>query len=221
MTLARTLGGAVYAALSAADTALAATADRRRPRRVTKPLLMPVLATRTAGAPAPGRTLAAQALSCGGDVALLGEGRGAFLAGLSSFLGAHVAYVSALRARSSAPLLGTPGRRRVLATGAVLAAAMGAAAAREDRALALPVAGYGATLAAMVTAAAAVDVDRGRARVLTGAWLFLVSDTLIGVRTFLLRRPAPALDAAVMATYTAAQWWLAEGLSAPSSSVRP
>jgi uncharacterized membrane protein YhhN len=89
---------------------------------------------------------------------------------------------------------------------------MAVAAGREDRTLAAPVAGYGVTLAAMVTAAAAVDPERGRAQVLAGAALFLLSDTLLGVRTFLLHDRAPALEGAVMATYTAGQWCICAGM---------
>jgi uncharacterized membrane protein YhhN len=200
--------GAAYAALAVADTLLAAAPDRwRRARVVTKPLLMPVLALRGPS----GAVLAAQAGSWAGDVALLREGRRPFLAGLCSFLAAHVAYVAAFRARSSVPLLAAPARRATLASGGLLAAGMAAAAAREDRAVALPVAAYGSTLAAMAAAAAAIDRDRGRGRVLAGASLFLLSDSLLGARTFLLRERVPALDGAVMATYTAAQWCIAEG----------
>jgi uncharacterized membrane protein YhhN len=63
----------------------------------------------------------------------------------------------------------------------------------------------------MVTAAAAVDPDRGRDRILAGASLFLVSDTLLGLRKFVVRGDAPALEGAVMATYTAAQWCISAG----------
>ena len=204
----RRRAGAAYGVLAVADALLAAAPDRwRRARVLTKPLLMPALALR-GGPPA---ILAAQAGSWAGDVALMREGRRPFLAGLCSFLAAHVAYVVAFRGRSSAPFLAAPGRRAVLASGGVLAAGMATAAARKDRALALPVAAYGATLAAMAASAAAVD--RGRGRVLVGASLFLLSDSLLGARTFLLRDRVPALDGAVMATYTAAQWWIAEGMA--------
>jgi uncharacterized membrane protein YhhN len=208
--LARRRAGAAYGALAVADTLLAAAPLRwRRARLATKPLLMPALVVR--GGPAP--LAAAQVCSWGGDLALLREGRGPFLAGLSSFLAAHVAYVAAFRGRSSAPLLASPGRRGALAAGCVVAGAMAAAAARQDRALALPVAAYGATLAAMAVSAAAVDRDRGRDRVLAGAMLFLLSDSLLGSGMFVLGDRAPALEGAVMATYTAAQWCLADGLS--------
>ncbi len=187
----------------------------RRARQVALPLVMPALAARTATGPRGAgsrRMLAAQGLSWGGDLALLGAGRGRFLTGLTSFLVAHVAYTSALRSRSSEPLLATPGRRRLLAAGAAASSAMALAAAREDRAVALPVAGYGLTLVTMVAAAAAVDQERGRGRLLTGASLFLVSDTLLGVRRFVLPDGAKGLDTAVVTTYAAAQWCLGEGM---------
>ncbi|GAA1134693.1 lysoplasmalogenase family protein [Nocardioides aquiterrae] len=204
----RGLAGTAYGVLAVADTLLAAAPDRwRRARVVTKPLLMPALAAHGGS----GAVTVAQVCSWAGDVALMREGRRPFLAGLCSFLAAHVAYVVAFRARSSVPLLASPGRRRALGAGSVAALAMAAAAAREDRAFALPVAAYGATLAAMAASAAAVDRDRGRGRVLAGASLFLLSDSLLGARTFLLRERVPVLDSAVMATYTAAQWCIAEG----------
>ena len=204
----RRCAGAAYAALAVADTLLAAAPDRwRRARVVTKPLLMPALALRGPSA----AVLAAQAGSWAGAGALMREGRRPFLAGLCSFLAAHVAYVAAFRARSSVPLLASTGRRRAVGAGGVVALGMAAAAGREDRALALPVAAYGSTLATMAAAAAAVDPDRGRGRVLAGALLFLLSDSLLGARTFLVRERVPVLDGAVMATYTAAQWCIAEG----------
>lgn len=155
-------------------------------RRLGKPLLMPALVAGPmvrSGQMAPERrVLAAQTCSWIGDVALLGRSRLPFLLGLTSFLCSHVAYVSAYRDRSSVPVLATPGRRRFLLAGTAASVAMAAAAGRKDRALAVPVAAYGITLAGMVTSAAAVDADRGRRRVLSGASLFLVSDSLIGVR---------------------------------------
>lgn len=206
--------GGAFAALAVTDALLAAAPARwQRARVVTKPLLMPTLATRARLGPHRRQLLAAQAFSWGGDVALLGRSRASFLAGVGSFFGAHLAYISAYRARSSAPVLETPGRRRFLAAGGLLAAGMGLAAAREDRAVAVPVAAYGVALAAMVAASAAVDDDRSE--VLGGAALFLASDALLGIRTFVVgeeRRGSAALEGLVMATYSAAQWRLGEGL---------
>ncbi|HEU5036271.1 MAG TPA: lysoplasmalogenase [Nocardioides sp.] len=204
-------GDTRYAVLALADTVLAAGPARwRRARVLTKPLLMPALATRGPQGPA---VVVAQAFSWAGDVALMREGRRPFLAGLSCFLAAHLAYVLAFRARSSEPLLSSPGRRGVVAAGGAVAGGMAWAASREDRVVALPVAAYGSTLAVMVAAAAAIDQDRGRARVLAGASLFLVSDSLLGARTFLLGGRVPGLDGAVMATYTTAQWCIADGMA--------
>jgi uncharacterized membrane protein YhhN len=188
----------------------------RHARLATKPLLMPALAARFVKAPRGDgfrHVLAAQAFSWGGDIALIGNGRRTFLTGLGSFLVAHLAYASAYRSRSSAPVLGTPGRRRFLAAGTVAASGMALAAGREDRALAVPVAAYGATLAIMVAAAAAVDPDKGRGRVLAGASLFMLSDTLIGVHMFFAGNNSRALEAAVMGTYTLGQWCIGDGMA--------
>lgn len=184
-------------------------------RLVGKPLLMPtvVVLARPRGPRSPSvRT--AQVCSWVGDVALIGRSRTPFLVGLSSFLLAHLAYVAAYRERSSVPLLATRGRRRLLLAGTAASGGMALAASRRDRALAAPVAAYGVTLAGMVTAAAAVDADRGRGRLLAGAGLFLVSDTLIGVGRFLTDRHPRALEAAVLTTYAGGQWLIASGLSA-------
>jgi uncharacterized membrane protein YhhN len=91
----------VYAALAVADTLLAAT-GRDRQRWLAKPLLMPVL---MAGRDRPAQR--ALALGGAGDVALLGSGETAFMAGLGCFLAGHVAWIIALRQR--------PGRGRLRA----------------------------------------------------------------------------------------------------------
>ncbi|HEX6151567.1 lysoplasmalogenase [Nocardioides sp.] len=186
-----------------------------RARNLAKSLLMPALAARFVRAdrgPEFRPVVAAQALSWVGDLALNGSSRGRFLLGLSSFLAAHVAYVSAYRRRSSVGLLDTTGRRRLMAGGAGASLAMALAAGRQDRAAAVPVAAYGVTLTTMVAAAAAVDPDRGRNRILAGASLFLLSDTLIGVGRFVMAEESPGYQAAVLGTYGAAQLLICEGL---------
>lgn len=92
---------AVFAALAVVDTCLAA-AGRDRQRRLTKPLLMPALMV---GRDRP--TQRALALGGLGDVALLGSGEVAFMAGLASFLASHLAWIVVLRQR--------PGRGRLRA----------------------------------------------------------------------------------------------------------
>jgi uncharacterized membrane protein YhhN len=206
-----------YAALAATDTLLAGSTRHRRLRLLTKPLLMPTLATTLMAAdrsdPAVRRTLAAQALCWGGDVALMGSGRRPFLGGLASFLAAHLGYVAAFRSRSSASLLSTRSGRAALTAGAVLAPTMALAARRRDPRLAAPVAAYGLVLATMVAASAAVPAERGGRRILTGTTLFLLSDTLLAVRKFVLDDRSPALESAVMATYTSGQWFISEGVA--------
>ena len=108
-----------YAALAVADTVLASKEGKgaRTARFVTKPLLMPVLATAFVGSTeGGGRTLGqgtavAQAFSWGGDVALLGKGDNAFLAGLSSFFAGHLGYVAAFASGPNCRDCSTPRRR--------------------------------------------------------------------------------------------------------------
>ena len=192
------------------------SASLRWARRFGKPLLMPALGARLLGGPrSPGfrRVLLAQVFSWGGDLALNGRTRGCFLAGLGSFLAAHVAYISAYRSRSTAPVAGTPGRRTILASGGAASAGVGLLAGRTDRTLAAPVTAYGITLSTMVAAAAAIDAEQGRRRVLAGAVLFMASDGLIAVRRFVAHDRGDLLGLAVMATYVGAQWCITEGMS--------
>lgn len=216
-----------YLALAALDSALAARPAARPARRVTKPLLMPALhlafreKVRRSGARPGDRltraTTAAQALSWGGDVALLGRGEAAFLAGLGSFFGAHVAYVAGFgRATEVHRLQHGAGSKAAAATWVLLAPVMATAAGRRDPKLRLPVAGYAAVLAAMFAAASSLDPvlpTEARRKAVTGAALFLLSDSLLGAQRFLRSTPSPVLEAAVMATYTAGQWYLADGVA--------
>ncbi|ABL82190.1 MULTISPECIES: lysoplasmalogenase [unclassified Nocardioides] len=212
----RRVTGAAFGLLALTDAALAAAPPRLgRLRLLTKPLLMPALLSRSLPVPGDRRLAAAQGFSWGGDLALIGKSRTSFLAGVGLFLAAHLCYLGAFRARSSVPVLATPGRRRFLALAGASAGGMALAAAREDRVLALPVATYSGALAAMVATAAAIDPDRGRDQVLGGAALFLASDTVLGLRTFLLGEESAAsraLESVVMATYTAGQWCIGEGM---------
>lgn len=215
--------GTAYAVVAAADTVLAAFPSRRRIRWLTKPLLMPTLAVKLADGdddPAVRRVLLALGLCWAGDLALLAPGRRAFLGGLGSFLAAHLAYVAAFRGLSSRGPLGTAAGRAAVGLGVVAAPTMALAARRTDPRLAAPVAAYGIVLAAMVAASAAVPVERGRARILTGTSLFLLSDTLLGVQKFLLSDRSPLLESAVMATYTAGQWRICDGVTGRGAGPR-
>jgi uncharacterized membrane protein YhhN len=210
-----------YLAMAIADTALAAHGGDRasRLRRLTKSALMPLLVAKLSRADAvrPAlrtRTRAGLALSWAGDVALLGESDTAFAAGLGCFAGAHGCYGAAF---------GTARQARPPAAAVPVAAAgvaLGGVLARRAGRLGPPVAGYSALITAMAVGALGLDPARvGRpaaTRIAAGAGLFVVSDGLIGLRKFGLRATTPrrtrsTIDAAVMATYAAGQWLIADG----------
>lgn len=187
---------AVYAALAAADTLLAA-AGRGRARWLTKPLLMPVL---MAGRDRPAQR--ALALGAAGDVALLGAGETAFTAGLVSFLAGHLAWIAALRQR---PGRGYLRARPALAVPHVAAfGAMNAYLWKRTGPNRIPVLIYSAALLAMALAA----LDSGEPRTAAGGALFLTSDTLLALEKFGGLK-LPVHEGLVMATYTTAQALLA------------
>lgn len=160
-------------------------------------------------------TTAAHALSWGGDVALLGTSQRAFLTGVASFFGAHVAYVAAFMSVSGEREdWDMAGLRVALGLWLTTAPLMSAAAAHKDPALGAPVAAYATILSAMFASSRMLDpaLPQGARRtVQAGTALFLVSDCVLAAQTFLLREPRPALDSFVMATYTAGQGLIAAG----------
>lgn len=221
-----TLAGALrlaYAALATTDTILAGVGGETvdRVRWVTKSLLMPVLAASVATArrfrrsPLTRTTLLAEAGGWIGDVALLRPGFVPFVTGMAAFGGGHAAYITGLRRHRR------PGRLRddrvVRALGVVYAVAgpvMAVGAFRQAPVVGVAVLGYAALLTATAVYAARLHPALGagaRRSSLAGAVLFLASDTLLGIGQFLLDAPPPALGAAVMATYTAGQFLLADG----------
>ncbi len=209
-----------YVVVAALDTLLAGTPGARahRARRLTKPLLVPVLAAslatdpRAATSPLRRTTLLAQAAGWGGDVLLMGEGTARFTAGAGSFALGHAAYVVGFRSVRGAPRWRPP--VALAALWALTTPPLALAAARQDRRLGATVAAYSAVLTSMValsTQLASTLPAPVRRSTTAGADLFLVSDTLIGVRELLLDAPPQRLESAVMATYAAAQLLLAEG----------
>ena len=209
-----------YVGLAIADTWLSGSSDRwaHRARVLTKPLLMPTLMAslvtdpRAAGSPLRTSTLAAQAAGWGGDLALMGDGPRSFVVGSRAFGVGHAAYMAGfLRQRSDFPL---PGPKAVAGLWAVTAPRMVIGAARLHPTLGPTIAGYSAMLAG--TAAAATQLDlalprSARTATLLGAGVFMLSDSVLGTRRFLLKNPPPRLESVVMATYTLAQLLLSEG----------
>lgn len=211
ITIAFTAAAAISAAL-----AIAADWEERRHRAffalkpLTTLLIIGVAATGPLDSAYTQWVLAALALSLCGDVFMMfGDGPRssdrAFIAGLASFLLAHLAFVVAFAQDLRAPAL--PGWLAVVvfyATGLLLVLLPRAGALR------LPVLAYCLVLGAMVFVAAARHAgfhDADSLRAVLGALLFLASDSLLGVRRFVGRfRGAQAL---ILSTY-----WGAIGLIA-------
>ncbi len=212
-----------YVGLAAADTWLSGQPSRaaHRARFLTKPLLMPTLAAslatnpRAEHSPLRTSTLVAQLGGWGGDVALLGEGTRPFLTGAGSFAVGHVAYLTGfVRQRGLSPIAESTGARAVVGAWATSAPVVALMAARRHRELGGPVFGYATMLATMTAAAGHLDPTispTSRRLTAAGAGLFMLSDSMLGIRKFVLKNPPAALETGVMATYTAAQFLLSEG----------
>ncbi|MET8264665.1 lysoplasmalogenase [Micromonospora arida] len=195
---------------------------------LTKPLLMPLLAAylwrvSAERAARPDRLLlAALAFATGGDVALMIDGTGWFLAGMACFLGTHLCYLAAFTRHGAAtalrrtPLVAVPLGYAVL----TVVALTWMWAGLTDVGLAVPVAGYAIALAAMASTAATQGW-----RVGLGAALFLGSDLLIAAGVAEVAQP-PGAPVLVMATYAAGQALIVLGLAAricapPQAPVTP
>ena len=213
-----------YSALAATDTLLAGrdTTTARRLRYVTKPLLMPVLATSLV-ASTRGRndalrqaTLTAQAFSWGGDLALMRPGTRAFLTGVGSFFGAHVSYVAAFASAREHDDVNTTGLKAAGTAWVAAAPVMAIAAGRKDPNLRVPIAAYAAILATMFATSTVLDRQlptRSRRGLVAGTSLFMLSDSLLGAREFLTKEHHGTLDTAVMATYAGAQYLISDAVA--------
>ena len=198
----------LYGAVAVTDAALAACGSRRL-RRLTKPLLMPLLAAHVASVDGAQDTkpfvLAGLGLSGLGDIALLADGERAFAAGLSCFLAAHCCYLAALGRRRR-------GRARRLwwIAAAYVTAWCGLNVVLFPRTgrLRLPVLLYGTALALMSLAA----LDTGQPHVAAGGAAFLVSDSLLALDTF-DAVSVPCADGLVMLSYATAQGLISAGLA--------
>jgi uncharacterized membrane protein YhhN len=184
----------------------------------TKPMLMPALALALVVAlrrRGPVLALAGAALlfSWFGDLSLSVTDGPGFLVGLGCFFVAHLAWIVLFARLGPVALPGSVIRpeARVVRWQAVLLAAWWLAfvalLAPHTGALLAPVAFYGLVLGAM----AALALGAGR---LTGAGgvLFVLSDSLLGLHTFLPGFEFPGVDALIMLSYLAAQALLVLGV---------
>jgi len=203
-------GLSLLAFISAGLTIWAQATNRHRVGHVCKPLAtlsLLVLALRAPEAlPMVLRcgVAAGLGLSLAGDVFLMLPPR-YFVAGMGSFLAAHLAYGCAFRASMSAwpaGLLYVPFALYGLAVFGWLLPGL--------RGLRWPVLGYVVTIVTMAWIATGWWIEvrwPHAARAMAGALLFLLSDTALAVNRF--RRPLSWSPIAALGTYYAAQWLLA------------
>jgi uncharacterized membrane protein YhhN len=203
--------------VAATDLALALR-GRTRARRVSKTLLMPLVAARLLSSAGPGErdlrnhTAAALALSSAGDLTILGESAPALAGGAAWFALAQATYVRGFLRAGSRP---TPGQAAPIA----LAAASGIASYWPRAGRLRPVlVGYPPLLAGMAIAATGLSAalpEPAARQVRLGARVFLASDAVVGAQRFLPlpERARAALEVPVMLTYVAAQWLIADGVA--------
>ncbi|MEU9865658.1 lysoplasmalogenase [Streptomyces sp. NPDC047971] len=165
---------------------------------IAKPLLLPLLAAYAATRGAPRLLLAALLLGWAGDVLLLSDADGAFLAGMGAFAAGHGCYLVLFGRRRTSVPLGIVYTGVLLGTVVLLWPDLPAE-------LRIPVAGYSFLLAATAYRSSALGLAAG-----AGGALFLLSDTLIATGLAGWPRP-PAPDFWIMATYVAAQCLLTAG----------
>ncbi|HEX6368158.1 MAG TPA: lysoplasmalogenase [Longimicrobium sp.] len=204
---------ALPVAASAAITIWAEHRGARRAVYVFKPLTTVLILALAATAPHPA-SRAYQALVCAGllfslagDVFLMLP-RDRFVAGLASFLAAHLFYVAAFAPRP--PTLAAP---LVLAALAAYGAVLLRALWPRLGALRAPVAVYAAALLVMAWQAAerwsVMDTTPALLAALGAGW-FVVSDSVLAWQRF--RRRHVYGQAVVLATYFAAQWLIASSV---------
>jgi uncharacterized membrane protein YhhN len=162
-------------------------------RTLVKALPLSIFAVIAVLTGAPWLLVAALALSALGDACLAQEGELSFLAGLGSFLLAHLAYMWVFFSQGggweAAPIT-------VLAAIIVFSLVYGGVLVRHAGRLALPVAVYVLAIAAMGFGAATIG-----GTVLLGAALFMVSDAILGAEKFLLPEDHGILKASAPAVW--------------------
>jgi sterol desaturase/sphingolipid hydroxylase (fatty acid hydroxylase superfamily)/uncharacterized membrane protein YhhN len=188
--------------------------------RACKPLVMALAATWAWRAGASAWLVGALLASMAGDVALMFPG--GFLAGLGSFLLAHLMYLMLFSRTVGRRAVGWLPRRGPLLWVAAYGLAMGAVLwPHLPAGLRVPVAVYVAVICLMGAQAlgrASVLRDGAARTVAAGAVLFMTSDTLLAVNRFVAPLPLAALW--VLSTYFAGQLLIAR-FAAPSAADDP
>jgi len=147
--------------------------------------------------------------SLAGDVFLMLP-RDRFVAGLVSFLIAHLFYIAAFAQQAD----GTPALPGLLVFAVYSVLLLGMLLPRTGR-LRLPVIAYAVVLSAMGWQAAAQWALHGDLRALlalAGATLFILSDSILALDRFV--RPFAAAQALLLSSYYLAQWLIALSVQA-------
>ena len=154
-----------------------------------------------------GLLIAAFAFALAGDIALMFEGQGAFLAGLGSFFVAHLAFVAVFL--DGAVIAATPWWTLIFVAYAI---GFFAWLLPKTGELKWPTLAYGVVLTGMVLASAAAHETLATPATklsLVGALLFAFSDSVLAVRQF--NGPYRGAQPLILSSY-----WLAIGLIAAS-----
>jgi len=196
----------IFAFAAALLYAVMLDAPRRPLRSAVKTLAVALLAVLAAMREAPLLLVAALALSALGDLFLSRDGEKAFLAGLASFLVAHLVYVALFVILGDTSLLtGVPWRSALAVAMAVFAIGMLTLLMRRvGPELRLPISAYVAAILAMGVSALAMP----GLGVPLGALAFMASDALLASERFLLPALSPyraVVRYSVWALYFAAQ----------------
>lgn len=204
----------LFSIAAAAIYCLALELSPRLARSAAKTLAVALLAALAFMQGGPPPLVAALALSAVGDAFLSRDGEKAFLAGLVSFLAAHIVFVVLFlkTGEGLALLAGEPWRAVLALAMAVFAIVMLAVLWRRvEPQLRAPIAVYVAAILAMGISA----LTTGNPWVIAGAVLFMASDGLLAAERFLLAAASPNrvwMRYAVWVLYYAAQLAITLGL---------
>ncbi len=204
--------GAFVAAAVLAGIDWWAVHTRNRPLEyVAKPAVMIALVVAAMTISGPSGSLRAWfsialVLSLAGDVFLMLE-RERFVAGLASFLGAHLAYIGGLTLAGVEPTGLLAGSAVAMAGVLLVGRRIVTAAGNGPRSLRLPVAAYVAAISGLVVAAVGTRAPVAVA----GALLFYASDATLGWNRFI--RPTRRGPLTVIVTYHLGQALLVASLA--------
>lgn len=215
MSLALT-AAAVLTALDALIDWACVWTDRRRVEYVTKPLVMVGLIVITLlaghGETASWWLVAALFFGMLGDIALIGSDKGRFLAGVAAFFVGHAAYIGCF------VVLGLSSRwwswlafAAVVGMLVVTRRVVPAAHRLDGWRLAVPIAAYSLTIGVMLVLAWLTAAPL----VALGALIFVVSDSMIGLRLAdqgLTKPAGGAYELTIMVTYHVGQALIALGV---------